>query len=530
MGKVFISYSHDSAEHRALVLAFSNLLREYEIDAVLDQYEDAPLEGWPKWMAKQIKESDFVIIICTERYWNRINGIGKDGIGKGVYFESTLAYHHIYYDKERVNRFISVLFDRNDFKYVPSLLKGFSCYCVNDEKEAKTLYRKLKKEPTTIRPNLGQKLKQMPIDPKAVSFASSLVKFVKKASEASKPDSGVKEERHEPSTSAYMQKATVGEEEEGYLFPAVREKLGDDYDFEVGRIGTGTYSKVYLGHHYIFEEDHALKIMDFDFIIQVIKEPKIEDIKEEFAKKKERFEEKVRFFNKFRNHSNILNIVDSGFVPYEYKNHMFKIPYMLSKFIKSVNLREYIQEEGPLKWENIYNISEKILSTIDKFHEAGYFYWNVKPEKILIEEESKTPVLLDAAMPEHISDETDFSGTNVIINKDLFNTRIYLSPFTGTKRERETASVICLFGVLLYEMVTGDREVRTHDDFLENLYNHLNTPGFTLKEKNPGLPEGIENIIKKAISRNTEQRYKDLKKILADLKNANESPPKNKEE
>ncbi len=459
MGKVFISYSHDSEEHRALVLAFSNLLREYEIDAVSDQYDEAPLEGWPKWMAKQIKEADFVIIICTERYWNRINGIGKDGSGKGVYFESTLAYHHIYYDKERVNRFISVLFDRNDFKYVPSLLKGFSCYCVNDEKEAKTFYRRLKKEPTTIKPNLGQKPKSMPIDPKAVSFASSLVKLVKKASEASKPDLGVKEERHEPLTSAYMQKATMEEEEEGYLFPGIREKLGDDYDFEVGRIGTGTYSKVYLGHHYIFEEDHALKIMDFNFILQGIKEPGIKDIKEEFEKRKERFEEKVRFFSKFRNHPNILDIVDSGFIPYEYKNHVFKIPYMLSKFIKGISLKEYVQEEGPLEWESIFDISQKILSTIDKFREAGYFYWNVKPDKILL---------------------------------------------------------------------NGER--RSEDDFLENLYNHLNDPGFDLKEKNPGLPDGITVIIKKTIVKNPEQRYKDLKEILDDLRNIKESPPKNREE
>jgi len=47
--KVFISYSHDSPEHADKVLAFANKLRSEGIDAVLDQYEESPPEGWPMW-------------------------------------------------------------------------------------------------------------------------------------------------------------------------------------------------------------------------------------------------------------------------------------------------------------------------------------------------------------------------------------------------------------------------------------------------------------------------------------------------
>lgn len=530
MGKVFISYSHDSDEHMALALEFADLLREYEIDAVLDQYVVSPPESWPKWMDIRIKEAEFVIIICTERYWHRVNGIEENGSGLGVYFESTLAYNHIYYDKKRVYRFLPVVFTKSDFKFIPTPLKGLTSYCIDNNRGTEALYRRLTKNPLIrVRP-LGQRSVRTPTDPKTASFANRLSELVKQAYGNRKPVLGADEENYrleESTQSTNVIVEAIEENKQDRLLSAVYEKLGDDYDFEGGRIGTGTYSRVYLVRHTIFKEDYALKIMDFDFIAQGIKEHRINDIKGEYEKRKESFEEKIRFFNKFKGHPNVLHIIDSGFIPYEYKEHVFKVPYMLSKYIKGINLKEYIQEEGPLEWKNVLIISERILSTIDKFQQTGYFYWNVKPEKILIDgEERSIPVLLDAAMPGYIPGETDFTGTKIIINVDLFKTNRYLSLLNVTSKELETASVICLFGVLLYEMVTGDREVRSRDDFLENLYNTLSAPGFTLNERSPRLPGGIGSIIMKAVSRDVGQRYKNLGEILADIINADKASRK----
>ena len=72
--KVFVSYSHDSAEHADKVLAFANKLRADGIDAVLDQYEVSPPEGWPSWMYRHIRDDDFVLMVCTETYYKRVMG------------------------------------------------------------------------------------------------------------------------------------------------------------------------------------------------------------------------------------------------------------------------------------------------------------------------------------------------------------------------------------------------------------------------------------------------------------------------
>ena len=65
---VFNSYSHDSLEHADQVLAFADQLVGDGIDCILDQYETSPSEGWPMWMDRHIRNSNFVVMVCTGPY------------------------------------------------------------------------------------------------------------------------------------------------------------------------------------------------------------------------------------------------------------------------------------------------------------------------------------------------------------------------------------------------------------------------------------------------------------------------------
>jgi hypothetical protein len=77
--QVFISYSHDSREHMDQVLDLSYRLRADGIDCRIDQYEESPPEGWPRWMANRIEDANFVLVVCTENYERRFRlGTGDD--------------------------------------------------------------------------------------------------------------------------------------------------------------------------------------------------------------------------------------------------------------------------------------------------------------------------------------------------------------------------------------------------------------------------------------------------------------------
>jgi hypothetical protein len=71
-------------------------LREDGIDAEIDQYESAPAEGWPSWMERQIREADFVLLVCTETYLRRVEHREEPNKGLGVLWEANIIYNHLY--------------------------------------------------------------------------------------------------------------------------------------------------------------------------------------------------------------------------------------------------------------------------------------------------------------------------------------------------------------------------------------------------------------------------------------------------
>jgi len=76
----FISYSHDSQEHKKWVLEFATRLRNSGVDAILDQWELQPGDDIPHFMERNLASADRVLMVCTDRYVERANA-GAGGVG-----------------------------------------------------------------------------------------------------------------------------------------------------------------------------------------------------------------------------------------------------------------------------------------------------------------------------------------------------------------------------------------------------------------------------------------------------------------
>lgn len=168
---VFISYSHDSKEHQDRVLQLSNKFRSEGIDCYLDQYEDSPPEGWPKWMDRKVKNSDFVLVVCTQTYYDRV--IGLDENGKGIKWESTLIYQHLYNAGANNTKFIPIIFSDGEFEYIPEPLQGATLYNVDNADEYEKLYWRLRGVKAQ-KPELG-KLRELPVKERKTLFISDLI-------------------------------------------------------------------------------------------------------------------------------------------------------------------------------------------------------------------------------------------------------------------------------------------------------------------------------------------------------------------
>ena len=138
---VFISYSHDSEEHRDQVLALSERLRQDGIDARLDRHVNGtPEQGWPRWMLDQLDAAHFVLLVCTEPYYRRFRGHEAPGKGTGADWEGALITQEIYDSRSRTLKFVPVLLSDAAENCIPEPLRCATHYTLTSEDAYKSLY------------------------------------------------------------------------------------------------------------------------------------------------------------------------------------------------------------------------------------------------------------------------------------------------------------------------------------------------------------------------------------------------------
>ncbi len=104
--KVFIAYSWDDEAHKRWVADLATRLRGDGVESRLDQWHAVPGDKLPRFMEQEIRENDFVLIICTPRY--RLKFDGRDG---GAGYEGDIMTGEVYKRN-------------NDRKFIPILAKG----------------------------------------------------------------------------------------------------------------------------------------------------------------------------------------------------------------------------------------------------------------------------------------------------------------------------------------------------------------------------------------------------------------------
>lgn len=80
MPRVFISYSHEEVEHNQWVMKLAADLRSNGVDAYLDKWDLIPGQDTTLFMERNIRDSDYVILVCTKKYAERSN-IPQGGVG-----------------------------------------------------------------------------------------------------------------------------------------------------------------------------------------------------------------------------------------------------------------------------------------------------------------------------------------------------------------------------------------------------------------------------------------------------------------
>jgi hypothetical protein len=153
---VFISYTQETDVHNARVLSLAQRLRSEGIDCRIDKFvAGTPSEGWPLWMERQVKEANFVLIICTATYLRRYDAHEVSGKGLGGTWEALLIRQDLYEGQGLNRKFIPVCLDVSRVEDIPKPLRPVTRYTLDDGYEA--LYRHLTDQPAVVAAPLGVK-------------------------------------------------------------------------------------------------------------------------------------------------------------------------------------------------------------------------------------------------------------------------------------------------------------------------------------------------------------------------------------
>jgi hypothetical protein len=150
--RVFISYSHDSPGHSQAVREFADCLRRHGHDAWIDQYAQDPDQGWPRWMAQQIEQAEFVLIVPTAPYLRRWNGQEAPGAGLGATWEGLLLTNQLYLNHGSAKGMRCVLVGDARVEHIPNVLQGHTYFAADAGTGCSKLDRYLRKLPPTAEP------------------------------------------------------------------------------------------------------------------------------------------------------------------------------------------------------------------------------------------------------------------------------------------------------------------------------------------------------------------------------------------
>ncbi|MEL7195613.1 MAG: TIR domain-containing protein, partial [Bacteroidota bacterium] len=165
--KVFISYSWDSEEHKAWVLALANRLRQDGVDVILDQFSLSAGQNLRIFMEDSVKKADKIILILTDEYKRRADN--REG------YEYSLIYSKI--DNESKTKFLLILRQGTPRSAVPVFLRSFVHVDMRDEVEPEQAYEfllrsvYLKENAKDISEGMEQKVETPPISTDSIIIA-----------------------------------------------------------------------------------------------------------------------------------------------------------------------------------------------------------------------------------------------------------------------------------------------------------------------------------------------------------------------
>src|SRR6266480_5943595 len=276
------------------------------------------------------------------------------------------------------------------------------------------------------------------------------------------------------------------------------ENQGNDVGKSIGNyrirafLGSGGFGNVYRAEHFILtERTVAIKILHTYL-----------DLEQDCH----RFLQEAHLLEHMH-HPHILHIFDVGI-----EN---RVPYLVVEFAPNGSLRNLIKQFAPnaLPTNTSLSILSQICQALEYAHQLNIVHRDLKPENILFDAKG-VALLADFGIATQLT-------TNSVKHVTVSGTPSYMAPehFQGSASKKSDQYAL---GCIAYELFTGQVPF-TAPDFFALGFKHLTERAIVPTQLNPTLPINIEDAIMKAMSKQREDRFANIRAFMTALQGYDDS-------
>lgn len=263
--------------------------------------------------------------------------------------------------------------------------------------------------------------------------------------------------------------------------------LGDRYRL-MRRIGSGGMATIYLAHDTSLDRAVAIKVLH----AHLADDPVL----------LERFRVEGRHAASLT-HPNIVAVFDQG---------VDDLPYIVMEHVDGPSLRQVLLARGPLTPGEALSVIDPVCRGLARAHAAGVIHRDVKPENVLIDADG-TPKVADFGIARAMA-ATSHTQTGTLVGSVH-----YMAPELVDGRDSSPASDQYAVGILLYELLTGEKPLSADSPMAVALrHAREEIPPPSLSE--PSVPPAVDAVVLRATAHDPADRFPDLRAMAEAMQRA----------